>query len=489
MKRPAGRAAPAREHAPPHNTEAEQAVLGGIMLAVGQGGHDDSLAEALTLTPEALYHEHHREIFRAMHDLYAAGRPPDLILVTDALRQRDLLDRCGGAAYLTSLLDAVPTPALLPSHVGILRQHHHKRILAELGVELQREALNGHDPEELLALTRRVVGEIDSFTAIGERPRTDRIDGATLAGDAASPDAEWIPFLRLEGVVGRGLATLISSHGKTGKTTLLVHAVRRLPQMRALWITEEPRSLWRARVRRYPELASPNLVLVFANGRPWADLLADLRREEADNMVIILDTIRAVCGIADENDQAAVTAAIQPLVFLARQKGWALVLVHHLRKSAADVGLGHAGSHALVGLVDVAVELHRDAHTPARRVCKAISRFDATPSDWVAELRGDELHVLGDSGSLAAAETVRRVEAVLDEILRKREEIAALLEPPPSRGALHGALGALVREGRAVRQGRGTKGDPHRWSSPKNSFIHDLSPIRERMESGSERDE
>lgn len=251
--------------------------------------------------------------------------------------------------------------------------------------------------------------------------------------------------------------------------------------MRILWITEEPRSLWRARVRRFPELASPSLILIFASGRPWSELLADLRREEAD--VVIVDTLRAVCGIIDENDQAAVTAVIQPLIFVTRQKGWALVLVHHLRKSAADVGLGHAGSHALVGLVDVAVELHRDRHAATRRICKAVSRFDATPPDWVAELRGNELHALGDSASLAAAEITRRVEAVLDEVPRRREEIAALLEPAPSRGALHAALATLLREEKAVREGRGTKGDPHRWSVPSKSFIHDLSPIRERMES------
>lgn len=220
--------APSQERTLPHNLEAEQAVLGGLLLAAHQGA-DEDLDEALAaLRREVFYAERHSLIFGAMVDVRTAGEAPGLIVVTDRLRQTGKLDGAGGAAYVTSLMEAAWTPALLSSQVKILLRDWRKRALADLGGELRQAALNGHEAEELLALTRRVTADIDSFPAIGVGTRTDRIDGATLAGDTASPEVEWVPLLRLEGIVGRGLATLISSHAKTGKTTLLVHAVRKL---------------------------------------------------------------------------------------------------------------------------------------------------------------------------------------------------------------------------------------------------------------------
>jgi len=483
----------AQDQVPPHNLEAEQAVLGSALIAAQQGDIRTFLTALETLDPGDFYGTAHAVIFTALGDLHRGGHVADLVSVTDRLRQQGRLDDCGGATYLTGLLNTTFSPVTLAHHVAIVRRDAAKRALGELGGYLQHHASNGQDLDALLMFAERTLTDareaahsVHSSQPLGERAWTDRISGAELADDETSIEQAWLPFLRQVGVVGRGLVTLLSALGKAGKTTLLVHVVRALllvlATLRIVWVTEEPRSLWRARVRRFPELASPDLMLVFASGRPWAQVLADLEREEAD--LVIIDTIRAVCGIADENDQAAVTAAIQPAIFQSRRKDWALVFAHHLRKSAADVGLGHAGSHALVGLVDVAVEMHRDSHSSARRVCKAISRFTETPSEWALELRGEEMYALGDPSVLTAAETVRRVQAVLDETPRSRQEIAALLEPQPSRGGLHNALATLVRERKASRHGRGTKGAPHRWSAAGNTFIHALSPIRERTEIG-----
>lgn len=494
--RPGSRRHFSHDAAPPHNTDAEQSVLGALLLA-SQHGEASTLSEAFKVLGSGdFYTAAHTMIFAAMTDLRREGRAPDLVSVTDRLRQQGRLDDCGGASYLTSLLNATFSPATLPHHLAIVKRDSGKRALAELGGHLLHHADNGQDLESLVTFAGRalqnVQGALESIhSPLREGACMDRISGAALATDETSVEVEWLPFLRQVGVVGRGLVTLLSALGKAGKTTLLLHVVRTLltppVTVRIVWVTEEPRSLWRTRVRRFPEMASPVLTLIFASGRPWAEVLADLEREEAD--LVIIDTIRAVCGIADENDQAAVTAAIQPAIFQSRRRNWALVLVHHLRKSAADVGLGHAGSHALVGLVDVAIEMHRDTHSPARRVCKAISRFTETPSEWVLELRGDEIYALGDPSILSAAETVRRVQAVLDETPRNRQEIAALLDPQPSRGALHNALATLVRDRNATRHGSGVKGDVHRWSASENSFIHELSHIRERMVSDDTRKE
>ncbi len=474
---------------PAHNVEAEQAVLGALLLCV-PAREDALLTETLgALGLGDFYLERHKRIVAAIGALHREGRRPDLVSVTDRLRERGQLDEVGGPSYVTGLMDATFSPLTLAEHLPILKRDAARRALVELGGHLL-QARNGQDLEALVTLAGRVLDDVRDIHSFHPDPKrevvNESITGEALAADEATVEIEWLPFLRQAGVLAGGCATLVSGHGKAGKTTLLLHAARSLvrsPAFRVCWLTEEPRDLWASRVRHFAELATPNLTLIFAAGTAWPRMLSNLETEEAD--LVIVDTIRAFCGIADENDQAAVTAAIQPLIFLARRHRWALVLVHHLRKSAADAGLGHAGSHALVGLVDVAVELHRDPHARTRRICKAVSRFPETPAEWALDLRGDDLQALGDPSLLAAAETVRRVAAVLDETPRTRKEIAALLEPVPSGGALHQALTALTSDRKATRQGRGTKGDPQRWSAPKHSFIHDLSPIRERIESES----
>ncbi|MGH2403446.1 MAG: DnaB-like helicase N-terminal domain-containing protein [bacterium] len=452
---------------PPHSVEAEQAVLGSMI----QDRH--AIARAVEiLHAEDFYEECHRRIYQTMIDLYERDEPVDLITVTDRLKTRGHLEDVGGAVYITSLLDAVPSAANVEYSARLVRRDAVKRHLIDLAAEVGHAARNGYDPEELLAVAGRMVSNLserlDSIhSPHREGTRKNRISASALADEAAS-EVIWLPFLRMEGVVGRGIATLLSSHGKQGKTTTLVHSVRGLTPVKVVWLTEEPRSLWSKRVRQYPELASPDLTLIFASGRAWSNVLGDLEREEAD--LLIIDTIRGVCGIVDENDQAAVTAAIQPLIYLVRRKGSALILVHHLRKSAAEVGLGHAGSHALVGLVDVAVELHRDQHSPSRRVCRAVSRFEETPAEWLLEMRDHDLHVLGNRRVVRAADLAERVAAVLGDEPRTRKEVANLLAPRPSSGALQAALDAVVQSRKAVRGGEGKRGDPHRWTRADNSI-------------------
>lgn len=231
--------------------------------------------------------------------------------------------------------------------------------------------------------------------------------------------------------------------------------------LRCLWLTEEPKGIWRDRVKLWPELAINNFVLVFASNMPWKQILKGLEGEETD--IVLIDTIRAFCGIQDENDAPAWHEAVWPLILWAREKNWTLILLHHLRKSPAETGLGHAGSHAIVGMVDNALEIHRDIHKRTRRICKARSRFDETPEEFMIELRDGELVTLGDPGLVEAAALQKRVIEVLDATPRTRAELADLLDPKPSEGALKAALRALFDGKQVQREGRGVRKDPHKW--------------------------
>jgi replicative DNA helicase len=102
---------------PPYSQEAEQAALGAMLLD----------KEAIVVGSELLheddfYRDSHRLIFRAIRDLEQESRPVDLVTVTEALRQKDALDKCGGMSYLASLANLVPTAA------GI---HHYARIVLD----------------------------------------------------------------------------------------------------------------------------------------------------------------------------------------------------------------------------------------------------------------------------------------------------------------------------------------------------------------------
>src|SRR3979409_1511873 len=95
-------------HTPPHNLEAEQSVLGAILLT-------DRPMYALVieegLRPEDFYRERHRLIYEAMLDLYNESEPVDVLTVTDRLRQSGKLDEAGGSAAVDELAGLVPAAA------------------------------------------------------------------------------------------------------------------------------------------------------------------------------------------------------------------------------------------------------------------------------------------------------------------------------------------------------------------------------------------
>jgi hypothetical protein len=191
-------------------------------------------------------------------------------------------------------------------------------------------------------------------------------------------------------------------------------------------------------------------------------VLREVEREDAH--LVVVDTLRAFAGILDENDAAKVGAAVQPLVLLARRKNIGVIALHHLRKSEGDEGLAHAGSTALVGLVDVALELRRDQHSPARRVVRAVSRFDDTPRALTLELRDGNILALGAPEVVSLGAVAERVLAILTPGQGlTADEVRDGLDPRPSREQVFRALRQLLAEGRVGRSGRGSKGNPHQW--------------------------
>ena len=89
---------------PPHSLEAEQSVLGGLLL-------DNSAADKVgdILAGEDFYNDAHRSVFAAIMNLIADNKPADVVTVAEALGSLKKLDYVGGMAYLGALVENVPT--------------------------------------------------------------------------------------------------------------------------------------------------------------------------------------------------------------------------------------------------------------------------------------------------------------------------------------------------------------------------------------------
>ena len=112
------------ERMPPQHLEAEQAVLGSMLL------EEEAIVQAAELLDDsAFYKDAHRKIFATLLVLYKANVPVDLVTVTDELKKRGVLDEVGGPSYLAMLTSVVPTAANAEHYCRIVKQ---KSILREL---------------------------------------------------------------------------------------------------------------------------------------------------------------------------------------------------------------------------------------------------------------------------------------------------------------------------------------------------------------------
>jgi replicative DNA helicase len=131
---------------PPQNLEAEQSVLGGVLL------EPEALSRVLeVMTGDDFYREAHRKIFASMLDLYRKGTPVDLITLTEILQNKGQLDDIGGASYLTSLTDAIPSAINVDVHAKIIREKSILRRLINRATEIASKGYSfAGDAEDLL---------------------------------------------------------------------------------------------------------------------------------------------------------------------------------------------------------------------------------------------------------------------------------------------------------------------------------------------------
>jgi replicative DNA helicase len=151
---------------PPHSVEAEQSVLGGLLL---EAGALDKVTDILT--KEDFYRQEHRHIFTHIVRLSEQAKPVDVITVAESLENAGELDKVGGLHYLGSLAQNVPSAANIRRYGEIVRERSVMRKLVEVGSEIASSAYNpsGRDAAELLDEAERRVFEIAEAGSKGKQ--------------------------------------------------------------------------------------------------------------------------------------------------------------------------------------------------------------------------------------------------------------------------------------------------------------------------------
>lgn len=123
---------------PPQNIEAEQSLLGALLI------DKDAIVEvAEILEPTNFYRtEQHGQIFSAILELFEEREPIDLVTVSEKLKQKNILDRVGGSAYLAELVNKVPTSAHIISYAKIIKEHSLRRQLISNSTKFVENAYN-----------------------------------------------------------------------------------------------------------------------------------------------------------------------------------------------------------------------------------------------------------------------------------------------------------------------------------------------------------
>ncbi|MGI5842016.1 MAG: replicative DNA helicase, partial [Christensenellales bacterium] len=139
----------------PHNTEAEQALLGCLLI-------DENVPVQVmaTLKKDDFYLDAHSIIFESMSSIYNSNKPVDFITVSDDLDKTDMLETVGGLEYLTTLTNVVPSAVNFNHYFEIVKRDSVMRKLILSGQQIIENAYAAEDKTDALGFAEKVIFEI-----------------------------------------------------------------------------------------------------------------------------------------------------------------------------------------------------------------------------------------------------------------------------------------------------------------------------------------
>src|SRR4051794_3131913 len=157
----------------------------------------------------------------------------------------------------------------------------------------------------------------------------------------------------------------------------------------AIVLTEEPRAAFREKLQRFGLGNDAGAAVFWAEhyATPWPELLAEAADAASAQAaeVLVVDTSARFAGLTgdQENHAGAVLEALAPANIAAQDKGLAVVLLAHRRKSPGEYGTGVRGSSAIIGSVDIVAEYEPPSQGmragPSTRIIRTHSRYATTP--------------------------------------------------------------------------------------------------------------
>ena len=179
--------------------------------------------------------------------------------------------------------------------------------------------------------------------------------------------------------------------------------------------------------------------------------------------LVIVDPLFRLVAIDDGNDYAKVTAALAPLVDLARTTGAHVLTVHHARKTGGDAGDETLGSTGLLGAVDCNLSLKRTSD--GERYLSTLQRVGPDMPETLLTMDSETMTI--SAGVTKAARSQADLETLIVDHLRDTRHAHTLPELAKAVNRrevdVRSLLRTMVTQGRVVRSGEGKSGDPHRF--------------------------
>jgi replicative DNA helicase len=213
------------ERLPPHNLEAEQSVLGSLLI-----DRDAIIRVASFLRPEDFYTDANGLIYGGILDLYNRREPTDFVTLSDELQRRSQYEQAGGLTYLSSLLNAVPTAVHVEYYARIVERTATLRRLIDAGTKIVDIGFQeGVDTEDALDAAERAIFDVSrrrqtkDVVAMGEVLDRffDQIDYLQQhRGDVVGVATGFSDFDQLTGGLQRSDLIIVAARPSMGKTSL-----------------------------------------------------------------------------------------------------------------------------------------------------------------------------------------------------------------------------------------------------------------------------